>query len=608
MKFRRGGKLGQMLVSEGLLSEADLTRALKHQAADNKRLGELLIEMGVLSGTAMLSALSRHLGVKSVSLRHGLIDPAAARLIDREEAERLGVLPLFKVEGMLTVAMIEPQLLPTIDRVAALTGCQVNPVLALERNIAEYQSKYLGDQVDVEALLVNLKDSDVEVVERESVEDSASQEISRMVEGSPVINLVNLAIMNAIRDGASDIHIEPTKKHTQIRYRIDGQLRELMVAPATMHSAIVSRVKVIGKMDIAQRRLPQEGRVHVVAEGREIDLRVSSMPTLLGEKVVMRILDKTNLNVSLEKLGVEGGQLAGFRRIFGKSHGIVLVTGPTGSGKTTTLYSVLDLLNSADRNIVTIEDPVEYQLDSINQVQVNESIGLSFARALRSILRQDPDVIMVGEIRDEDTARVAIQAALTGHLVLSTLHTNNAPAAFVRLADMGIEPYLLASAVNGVIAQRLARTICPHCRTSYFPSDAALADAGWMESEESSGGRPRRGGPSLFYKGEGCKQCHDSGYRGRIGVFEVLEVVESMRTSLHGEFDEEAIKRFARPHGWRSLREEGLRLVEEGVSTLEEVLRVTHAESENETRAERAPRGAVRMPAELAAAGGNGGA
>ena len=358
--------------------------------------------------------------------------------------------------------------------------------------------------MDIDSFLVNLTESEVKVVERETVDEDTPQEIGKMVAGSPIINLVNLAIMTAIRDGASDIHVEPTKRNTCIRYRIDGNLRELMTAPNTMHAAIVSRIKVIGKMDIAERRLPQEGRVHVVAEGREIDLRVSSMPTLLGEKIVLRILDKAHLNVSLEKLGVNPHQMAAFRRIFSKPHGIVLVTGPTGSGKTTTLYSVLDLLCSPERNIVTIEDPVEYQLDGISQIQVNEAIGLTFARALRSILRQDPDVIMVGEIRDSETARVSIQAALTGHLVLSTLHTNSAPGAFVRLADMGIERYLLASAFNGVVAQRLARTICPHCRTSYFPSEAALADAGWL-------GQTQR----AFSKGEGCKQCHDSGFRGR---------------------------------------------------------------------------------------------
>ena len=578
MTLKRTNKLGQMLLDEGLLSEADLRRALDAQNKDNKRLGEALIDLGILSPKAMLSALGKQLNVKAVQLRHGLIDPGVARLLDREEASRLKALPLFKVGDTVTVAMAEPQSLPTIDRLSALTGGRINPVLALERNISEFQDKYLGEQVDIDSFLVTLTESEVKVVERETVDEDASHEISRMVDGSPIINLVNLAIMTAIRDGASDIHVEPTKHVTRIRYRIDGNLRELMAAPNSMHAAIASRIKVIGKMDIAERRLPQEGRVHVVAEGREIDLRVSSMPTLLGEKIVLRILDKSNLNVALEKLGLAPDQLGRFRRIFSKPHGIVLVTGPTGSGKTTTLYSVLELLSSPEKNIVTIEDPVEYQLDGINQIQVSDAVHLTFARALRSILRQDPDVIMVGEIRDADTARVAIQAALTGHLVLSTLHTNNAPGAFVRLADMGVERYLMASAFNGVIAQRLARTICPYCRTSYYPADSALADAGWLGDTKRT-----------FFKGEGCKQCHDSGFRGRVGIYEVLEVVEEIRVRLHRAEEEEEIKAFARQHGWRTLREEGLRLVEEGRSTLEEVLRVTHAETESRTRAEREP-------------------
>ncbi len=577
MGLMRTNKLGQLLVEQGLVSEADLLRALEAQNKDNKRLGEVLIDMGILSPKAMLSALAKQLKVKCCHLRHGLIDPAVARLVDREQAARLRVLPLFKVGNTLTVAMAEPQSLPSVDLLSAVTGCQINPVLALESNIAEFQEKYLGEEVDIDSFLVNLTESEVKVVERETVDEDTPQEIGKMVAGSPIINLVNLTIMTAIRDGASDIHVEPTKRNTCIRYRIDGNLRELMTAPNTMHAAIVSRIKVIGKMDIAERRLPQEGRVHVVAEGREIDLRVSSMPTLLGEKIVLRILDKAHLNVSLEKLGVNPHQMAAFRRIFSKPHGIVLVTGPTGSGKTTTLYSVLDLLCSPERNIVTIEDPVEYQLDGISQIQVNEAIGLTFARALRSILRQDPDVIMVGEIRDSETARVSIQAALTGHLVLSTLHTNSAPGAFVRLADMGIERYLLASAFNGVVAQRLARTICPHCRTSYFPSEAALADAGWL-------GQTQR----AFSKGEGCKQCHDSGFRGRAGIYEILEVTEAVRSCIHSAEDEEQIKAVVRQHGWRPLREEGLLLVEQGRSTLEEVLRVTHAETEARTRAEMA--------------------
>jgi len=575
MRPKQAYKLGQLLVSEGLASEDDILRALKHQHADNKRLGELLIEMNVLSTVAMLSALSKQLGVKACQLRHGLIDPAVAHLLDKDEALRLMALPLFKVRGVLTVAMLDPQSLPTIDRLAQLTGCEINPILALESNILEYQEKYLGEHVDVDSFLVNLTDSDVEVVEREAVDDETSHEIGRMIDGSPIINLVNLAIMTAIRDGASDIHVEPMKRSTQFRYRIDGNLRELLSAPPGMHTAIISRIKVIGKMDIAERRLPQEGRVHVIAEGREIDLRVSSMPTLLGEKIVIRILDKRNLNISLDKLGVAPDQMDRFRRIISRPHGIILVTGPTGGGKTTTLYSMLDLISAPHKNIVTIEDPVEYQLDGINQIQVNEAIELTFARTLRSVLRQDPDVIMVGEIRDEDTARVAVQSALTGHLVLSTLHTNSAPGAFARLADMGIEPYLMASAFNGVIAQRLARTICPHCRTSYYPSDAVLRDAGMTDAR-------RR----VFYKGEGCTQCHDSGFRGRRGIFEILEVTDSVRTELQRFVNEDSIRTEIRKHGWKPLREEGLRLIDDGVSSLEEVLRVTHAESLGETRAE----------------------
>jgi type IV pilus assembly protein PilB len=568
-------KLGDTLIEAGLISNVDLERALRHQSADKKRLGEVLIDLKLLSPTAMLNALARHLDLPCCYLRHGLIDPDVARLLSREEAARLKALPLFKVGNVLTVALAEPQSLRTIDQLARLTGCEINPVLSLENNLHEYQEKYLGQQVDIDSFLVGLTDSDVEVVEQENVDDEPLHELGKMVAGSPVINLVNLAVLTAIKDGASDIHVEPTKKATLIRYRIDGQLRELMSAPQGMHAAIVSRIKVIAKMDIAERRLPQEGRIHVIAEGREIDLRVSSMPTLLGEKVVIRVLDKAGLQVSLENLGLHVHQQEAFRRVFAKPHGIVLVTGPTGSGKTTTLYSVLDVLSTPEKNTVTIEDPVEYQLDQINQIQINEATGLTFARALRSILRQDPDIIMVGEIRDNDTCRVAIQAALTGHLVLSTLHTNNAPNAFVRLADMGIEPYLLASAFNGVIAQRLARTICPHCRTSYYPPESALRDAGWQDR-----------GDQVFYKGEGCRQCHDSGYRGRHGLFEILEVTEDLRECIHDLDDEASLIRVARREGWRPLRDEGLVLVENGRSTLEEVLRVTHTESDARNRAE----------------------
>ncbi|MEP0844092.1 MAG: Flp pilus assembly complex ATPase component TadA [Phycisphaerae bacterium] len=577
-------KLGRILIESGHITEADLERALSSQKQTGEKLGETLVKLGVLSHSALVKTLADRLGVPATYLRHGLIDPAVAKLIDRDEAERLKVLPMFKVRNRLIVAMAEPQNLPAIDRLAALTGCEIQPVLALESNIREFAQKYQTEEFAVDEFLVNLTESNVEVIEKESVDDAAATDIDRMIEGSPIVNLVNLALLSAIRDGASDIHIEPDRKKTRIRYRIDGVLRELMSPPPGMHPAIVSRIKVIGKMDIAEKRLPQEGRVHIVAEGHEIDLRVSSMPTILGEKIVIRILDKSALNTEMEELGFRPQTLALFKRMLLRPHGIVLVTGPTGSGKTTTLYSALDLLRSVERNIVTIEDPVEYQLDLINQIQTQDNVGLTFARALRSILRQDPDVIMVGEIRDSDTARVAIQAALTGHLVLSTLHTNDCPSSLTRLIDMGVEPYLVASAVNGIVAQRLARTICPSCKTSYYPAPAVLADAGWADNK-----------PRAFQRGEGCRQCHESGFRGRLGIYEVMEIDEQIRTFIHARASEQEIRKYLATIGHLDLRQEGLRLVEEGLSPLEEVLRVTHMETQSVIRAEQKRRPAAAM-------------
>jgi type IV pilus assembly protein PilB len=398
-------RVGEALVAEGVLSEDQLKTALAQQKSSGQMLGEMLVSQGIISNTVLVRALARCLGIRGVQLRHGLIDPALIKLVGEEEALRLKVVPMFKVHEVLTVAMAEPQSLPTIDRLRELTGCRIRPVLALEANIAEFVKKYATGEVDVNEFLTQLAESDVEVIERESVDEGPATDLDKMVAGSPIVNLVNVALLTAVKDRSSDIHIEPDKKGTRIRYRIDGVLRDLMKPPPGMHAAIVSRVKVIGKMDIAEKRLPQEGRVRIIAEGREIDLRVSSMPTLLGEKLVLRILDKENLRVRMEDLGLRLETLQTFKKILEMPHGLVLVTGPTGSGKTTTLYSALDLLRSPEVNIVTVEDPVEYQLDMVNQIQVHESIGFTFARALRSILRQDPDIIMVGEIRDQETAR-----------------------------------------------------------------------------------------------------------------------------------------------------------------------------------------------------------
>ncbi len=561
--------LGETLVEKGTLSREQLSRALAEQKASGAMLGEVLVEQGVVTAAALISVLSENLGIRGCVLRHGLIDPTLLKLLGEEEAQRLIAIPLFKVRDTLTVAMAEPQSLPKIDRIRALTGMKIRPVLALPANIREFIGKYKNGDLNVDAFLTSLAESDVEVVEHENVDEAPTADLDRMVAGSPIVNLVNVMLLTAVKDKASDIHIEPDKKGTRIRYRIDGVLRDLMKPPAGMHAAIVSRLKVMGKMDIAEKRLPQEGRVRIVAEGRDIDLRVSSMPTLLGEKLVMRLLDKQNLHLRMEDLGFRTEALTSVKRMLERPHGLFLVTGPTGSGKTTTLYSALDMLRGTETNILTVEDPVEYQLESVNQIQVNSGIGLTFARALRSILRQDPDVIMVGEIRDEETARVAVQAALTGHLVLATLHTNDAPGAVARLQDMGIESYLLSGALNGVVAQRLARTVCPHCGSKYFPTLQELTDAGLADKT----GR-------AFRKGAGCVQCHDSGFRGRLGIYEVMEVTGEIRRLIHQDAPTHELRDKLRIAGVHTLREEGAALALDGKTSLDEILRVTHADDE----------------------------
>jgi type IV pilus assembly protein PilB len=558
-------RFGEALVQQGILTEEQLKRALIEQQTSGKPLGEMLVEQGVINSVSLVQVLARCLGVPGCQLRHGLIDPTVFKLVGAEEAERLLAVPMFRVHGTLTVAMTEPQSLPKVDRLRQLTGCKIRPILALEPNVKEYTKKYAAGDTNVDAFLTSLAEADVDVIDKENVDDGPSTDLDKMVAGSPIVNLVNVALLTAVRDKASDIHIEPDKKGTRVRYRIDGVLRDLMKPPPGMHAAIVSRVKVIGKMDIAEKRLPQEGRVHIVAEGREIDLRVSSMPTLLGEKLVVRILDKANLKVKMEDLGFRRDSLDSFKRMLQQPHGLVLVTGPTGSGKTTTLYSALDLVRSPELNIVTIEDPVEYQLDLINQTHVNDGVGLTFAKALRSILRQDPDVIMVGEIRDEETARVAVQAALTGHLVLATLHTNDAPGAVARLLDMNIEPYLLSSAFNGAVAQRLARSICPACSTKYYPTEHELHDAELTDKCNRA-----------FRKGGGCQQCHDSGFQGRFGIYEVMEVTPELRRMIHKGCPTHELRAKFREQGGRTLREEGVLAALEGQSSLDEVLRVTH--------------------------------
>jgi len=566
-------KIGQMLVQDGHLTDEQLAQALKRQKTSKKRLGELLVEQDMVSEAVVLDSLSRRLDLPSVQLRPGLIDPLIVDIIDKETAERHVIIPMFKVEDALTVAMAEPQALLVVDDLARSAGLRIQPVIALRDNIIEFTKKYYAHGVKIDSFIASLEETNVEVVEKEPAEDDATINISDFSEGSPVVSLVNMSTLQAVKEGASDIHIEPDRDCVRIRYRIDGMLHDLMTPPKDWHGAIVSRIKVIGRMDIAEKRVPQEGRTHVVVEGREVDLRISSMPTILGEKIVMRILDKGNLQINLDRLGYESRMLESIKRMLSKPHGLFLVTGPTGSGKTTTLYSALDLLRSKQRNIITIEDPVEYQLELINQIQVHEAVGLTFARTLRSVLRQDPDIVMVGEIRDEETAKVAVQAALTGHLVLSTLHTNNSLAAVTRLLNMGLEPYLVASCLVGVVAQRLVRTICPKCKTTYFPDDSILKDIGWQGPQNRA-----------FHRGQGCSLCHDSGFKGRRAVCEVLEMSPDLRDLILTRPSAGQIKALLLERGvWQDLRVAALHYVEQGVTSIDEMMRVCFIEETAET-------------------------
>jgi type IV pilus assembly protein PilB len=561
-------RLGDALVEEGLLSEEQLKEALRRQKDTGRPLGELLVDTGVLAPEQILEALSRRLGVPGARLRSGMADPNVLRLVDREEAGRLKVLPLFKVRDTLTVAMAEPQSLPTIDRLRAITKLQIRPVLALEDDIRRFL-RGDGPAGELDNVLAALTESQLEMQSDEPETDVPAAVLEAQGEGGPVINLVNAVLLRAITQLASDVHIEPGKEHTLIRYRIDGRLCDVMRPPAAMHAAIVSRIKVVGRMNIAERRLPQEGRVRLVNEGKEVDMRISSMPTVLGEKLVIRLLDKSNLRVRLEDLGLRPEQMSALLRMLHRPHGLVLVTGPTGSGKTTTLYSALSVICNTERNVLTVEDPVEYQIERVNQIQVQDAIGMTFARALRSILRQDPDIIMVGEVRDAETARVAVQASLTGHLVLATLHTNDAPGAIARLTDMGVEPYLLSGCLNGGIAQRLVRVICQRCAEAYTPSDELIGQAGLADRKGLN-----------FWRGKGCPDCRGSGYSGRVGVFEVMEVDTPIRRLIHTGQGSIEIRETWLKSGGIGLRAEGIRLAVEGRTTLEEVLYATYGDDD----------------------------
>jgi type IV pilus assembly protein PilB len=485
------------------------------------------------------------------------------RKLDRRVARRLCVLPLFVVRGVLYFATADPQSIPVADTIEDLTGCRVKPVLAVREEIVRVSSAAFSETDDL-AEYVGSLESDIELVE---VKESADEtHIDEMAAGNPVISLINGVIQRAIRDRASDIHIEPSRTRCRIRLRVDGLLYPIMDPSIDVHPALVSRLKVMAKLDISERRLPQDGRIQVATGGRNVDLRFSSLPGIFGEKVVLRVLDKSNSVLAIDKIGMRDDNLNRFLELLKHSHGLILVTGPTGSGKTTTLYAALNHLNSSEKSIVTIEDPVEYQLDIINQNQVHNGTGLTFARLLRHVLRQDPDIVMVGEIRDQETAETAVQAALTGHLVLSTLHTNDAVGAITRMLDMKVPPYLLSSALIGAIGQRLARTICPGCRTDYTAPPELVEEYGWQDR-----GRVR------LARGRGCDQCYDSGYKRRMAIHEiVVPDAELQRCMLHNPGRDELLE-YVKRSGTETLFDDGLIRVLDGATTIEELHRVvTH--------------------------------
>ena len=559
------GRLGDDLVRAGLITDDQLDEALRRQSTMGMRLGEVLVELGFVTEEDIFPFVAQRLGVPCVQLRDGLVDPIAARVLPREKSEALAALALFKVRDTLCVAMADPLNLRDTDYIERATGLTVRPVVAHAKSIQRMIQRVYDENFHVDAVTADMEESAVEISEDAIQVDLRAA--SETGESSPIVNLVNFLIMQALRHKASDIHIEPGRGHTTVRFRVDGQLREVLRPRRDLHPAIISRVKVIAKMDIAEHRLPQDGRVHVVVDRREIDLRVSVLPTVLGEKAVIRVLDKQRLTFDLDKLGFSEQVLPEFKRLLAKPHGLLLVTGPTGSGKTTTLYSAIELIKTVHSNIVTVEDPVEYQLELINQVMVDEATTLTFPKALRSILRQDPDVIMVGEIRDAETANVAVQAALTGHLVLSTLHTNDSSGAVVRLLDMGVAPYKVAAALIGVLAQRLIRGVCPECKSTHYPPRELLDAIQYQGDHRRS-----------FVRGQGCSRCHDTGCQGRRGIYELLTCDGAMRQLIVEEASLTAMRDHLRSQGMPSLFDQAIELAEEGDTSLDEAIRVSFFE------------------------------
>jgi len=561
---RRPGKkrTGEILVEMGLLTPQQLEEALEEQKRSHLRIGEIFVAKGWVTNVELTEALARRLGVRFLDLAGAKVDTSAANLITERDARRYAAIPVSYVDDhTLLVAMVDPANIFAIDDLRILTGYDIEPAISTEEDIFGQISKLrrLEDKVGT-----NLD----ETIDSGELSPDDVRDIREQLDEAPIVKLVNSIMAQAADDGASDIHFEPQAKELVVRFRNDGVLHEIMSVPRRMQSGVLSRIKIMADLDIAERRVPQDGRIGLMVGGKPIDMRVASLPTVYGEKIVIRLLDRSNVMLRLEDLGFSKKSLARYSKSFTKPYGAILVTGPTGSGKSTTLYATLNILNTPEKNIITVEDPVEYRLAGINQVQSNIKAGLTFSRALKSILRCDPDIVMIGEIRDKETAQIAVESALTGHLVLSTLHTNDAPGALSRLTEMGIEPFLTASAVDCVLAQRLARKLCESCREPYQPTQEMLRRNDFppeaVEEYENV----------TLYKAGGCQRCNGTGYKGRLGIYEVMLVTEAIERLTVERKSADEISRVAQAEGMKSLREDGIEKVLQGRTTIEEIARV----------------------------------
>ena len=564
-------RLGDLLVREGLINQEQLQRALADQKGNNEKLGSILVRLSIINDDQLIAFLSKQYGIPSITLTQLDVDVEVVKLVPAQIARKYEVLPIKRTGNQLTLAMADPTNVFAVDDVGFMTNLQVVPVVASQGAIRKAIDRLYEAQTGGLAEVLSEMDAavgDVEVVEGEDEQWAKADifELKESADEAPVVRLINMILVDAIRRGASDIHLEPYEKVFRVRFRIDGVLHEIMTPPKRLEAALTSRVKIMSNLDIAERRLPQDGRIKLRYNQREIDFRVSTLPTIFGEKTVMRILDKDALQLDLALLGFDPWSLEQFTRAINQPYGMILITGPTGSGKTTTLYSAIHTINSPDVNIMTAEDPVEYNLKGVNQVQINEGIGRTFAAALRSFLRQDPDIILVGETRDLETAQIGIRAALTGHLVLTTLHTNDCPSTVARLLDMGIPPFLVSSALTLILAQRLGRKICKDCKQPYDADEETLVPYGHV---------PQGLGRVQFYKGKGCHTCSFTGMKGRVAIYEVMPITEELRDLMLRNAPTADIRDMALSQGMKTLRQNALQKVLEGVTTVEEVLRVT---------------------------------